>query len=38
MPTVYNLVAMNGDMTIAGDSGGPWSYGDKAYGIVSGAM
>ena len=36
-PRMYNLVAMSDDITVPGDSGGPWSYYDKAFGIVSGS-
>jgi len=35
-PRMRRLVAMEGNFNIPGDSGGPWSYYDKAYGIVSG--
>lgn len=38
LPRMYNLVAMRGMMMIPGDSGGPWSYGSQAFGIVSGGM
>lgn len=38
LPRMYNLVAMKNEMMIGGDSGGPWSYGNKAFGIVSGGM
>lgn len=31
-----NLVAMTNQNMVGGDSGGPWSYYDKAYGIVKG--
>ena len=37
-PRMYNLVAMRGNMMIPGDSGGPWSYSDRAFGVVSGSM
>lgn len=30
------LVAMKGNFMVPGDSGGPWSWYDKAYGIVKG--
>ena len=33
---MYNLVAMRNNMMIGGDSGGPWSYSDRAFGIISG--
>lgn len=36
-PRMHNLIAMIGRMMIPGDSGGPWSYYDKAFGIVSGS-
>lgn len=32
----YRLVAMDHNRGIGGDSGGPWSYGTKAVGIVKG--
>lgn len=31
------LVAMRGMNMVGGDSGGPWSFYDKAYGVVKGA-
>lgn len=37
-PRMYSLVAMKGMMMVGGDSGGPWSYYDKAFGVVSGGM
>lgn len=35
-PRVYNLVEMDDYVMVGGDSGGPWSYYDAAYGIHSG--
>lgn len=34
---MYKLVAMRNNMMVPGDSGGPWSYGNRAFGIVSGS-
>ena len=36
LPRMFQLVAMSTNTVIPGDSGGPWSYYDKAFGIVSG--
>ena len=38
LPRMDRLVAMSTRTAIPGDSGGPWSYYDKAFGIVSGGM
>lgn len=35
--TLRNMVRMNGDSTIGGDSGGGWSWGTKAWGVHSGS-
>lgn len=38
LPRIYNLVMMSGEMMTGGDSGGPWSNYDRAFGIHSGRM